>query len=341
VRSVGNITSYAPVVEAVAPSVVSVYSTKDLGGRVLNPLLGSPLLRRFFGQDQGFQGRPRQEESLGSGIIISKDGFILTNRHVVEGADEVRVSTVQGDEYRARIIGEDPGTDLAVLKIDATDLPAATLADSANIRVGDLAFAIGNPFGVGQTVTMGIVSATERTGFGITEYEDFIQTDAAINPGNSGGPLVDAEGHVMGVNTAILSRSGGYQGIGFAVPINLARLTMEQLIKSGHVVRGYLGIHISPLTPARARAEHLPEAGGVLVSDVGRRSPAEEAGLKAGDVIVGVDGKKITAAPELRLAIAEHPPGTVTQLEVVRNGKPLQIAAKLGNMPPEQPQTQG
>jgi Do/DeqQ family serine protease len=341
VRSTGSVTSYAPVVDKVAPSVVSVYSTKSVRGRVLTPLIQSPLLRRFFGEGDsgGDDVQPREEESLGSGIILSKDGYILTNNHVIAGADEVRVSMVNGAEYPAKIIGADPGTDVAVLKIQATDLPAATLADSSQIRVGDLAFAIGNPFGVGQTVTMGIVSATERTGFGLTEYEDFIQTDAAVNPGNSGGPLVDASGRVMGMNTAILSRSGGYQGIGFAVPINLARSTMEELIKNGKVVRGYLGILIQPLTPNLAQAMHAPEVVGTVIAGVAKRGPAARAGLKPGDVIVGVNGKKVASSPELRLAIAQLAPGSSARIEIYRDGKQLEMPVKVGELP-KQPSIQ-
>jgi Do/DeqQ family serine protease len=327
-------TSYAPIIEKVAPSVVSVYSTKSIRGRVLNPLLESPLLRRFFGPDEGDgEGRARQEASLGSGVVVSKDGFILTNNHVVEGADEIRVSMTDGREFAAQVIGVDPGTDTAVLRVKGDNLPTAVLTDSSKIRVGDLAFAIGNPFGVGQTVTMGIVSATERTGFGITEYEDFIQTDAAVNPGNSGGPLIDAEGRVMGINTAILSRSGGYQGIGFAVPINLARFTMEQIIQHGRVIRGYLGVYIQPLTPQLGRALHLPDKNGAVIAGVGRSSPAAKAGLKSGDVIVGINGKKIVATPELRLAIAQLTPGSTAQLDVVRDGHPLQLPIKVGELP--------
>jgi Do/DeqQ family serine protease len=340
VRSGGGTTSFAPVVERIAPSVVSVYSTKNIRGRVLTPLSESPLLRRFFGRDGESAGRSRQEESLGSGVVVSKDGYILTNNHVVEGADEVRVSMVSGREYPAKVVGVDPGTDVAVLRIDASDLPVAVLADSTQLRVGDLAFAIGNPFGVGQTVTMGIVSATERTGFGITEYEEFIQTDAAVNPGNSGGPLVDANGRVIGINTAILSRSGGYQGIGFAVPINLARFTMEQIIKNGRVIRGYLGIYLQPLTPDLARALNTSETGGAVVGGLSRRSPADQAGVRPGDVIVGVNGTKVAAPPELRLAIAQLSPGSTAQLEIVRAGKHLAVPVKVGEMPKQDPTVQ-
>jgi Do/DeqQ family serine protease len=331
VRSPGSTTSFAPIVERVAPSVVSVYSTKVVQSRETDPWSDVPILRRFFPPQEG--GGGHEVQSLGSGVVISKDGYILTNNHVVEGADEIRVALVSGREYTAKLVGVDPDTDLAVLKISAGDLPPAVLANSSKIRVGDLAFAIGNPFGVGQTVTMGIVSATERTGFGITEYEEFIQTDAAVNPGNSGGPLIDAEGRVIGINTAILSRSGGYQGIGFAVPINLARFTMEQLIEHGRVTRGYLGIYIQPVSRDPTRATDQTTLAGALIAAVAPRSPAAEAGLKRGDIVVGVNGNKITNGPELRLAIAQIAPGSTANLEVLRSGKSVQLAAKVGAMP--------
>jgi Do/DeqQ family serine protease len=338
VRSVGGTTSYAPILERAAPSVVSVYSSKSSRGQ-LNPLLDAPMLRRFFGPDErGPRGRP---ESMGSGVIVSSDGYILTNNHVVDGADEVRVALANGQEYTARLIGVDPGTDIAVLKIQGTDVPSAVLADSTKIRVGDLAFAIGNPFGVGQTVTMGIVSGTERTGFGITEYEDFIQTDAAVNPGNSGGPLIDAEGRVIGINTAILSRSGGNQGIGFAVPINLARFTMEQLIKNGRVIRGYLGVYIRPSSADPGLRPKPAPQPGALIGSVAPGSPAAGAGIKPGDLVIAVNGKKIEGAPELRLAIAQIEPGSMAKLQVVRSGKEVEIPVKVGQMPPRDAAREG
>jgi Do/DeqQ family serine protease len=335
-RSVGSTTSFAPVVERVAPSVVSIYSTKTVRGRVLNPFLEDPVLRRFFGggeESEARPRRPRQEQSLGSGLVLSDDGYILTNSHVVDGADEIRVSMVDGREFEARIVGTDPPTDLAVLKIEADNLISAVLADSSMIQVGDLVFAIGNPFGVGQTVTMGIISATERTGFGITEYEDFIQTDASVNPGNSGGPLVDADGRVIGINTAILSRGGGFQGIGFALPINLARFTMEQIIEHGRVTRGYLGIYLQPLTPELARSQRVPDNGGAVVAGIAPNSPAGQAGLRSGDVIVGVDGNRIATGNELRLTIAHMTPGRTPRLSIYRGGKEMELEVEVGAMP--------
>jgi Do/DeqQ family serine protease len=338
-RTVGSTTSFAPIVERVAPSVVSIYSTKARG-RVLNPLLEDPLLRRFFGGGDEAERprRPRQEQSLGSGLIITDDGYILTNNHVVEGADEIRVSMVDGREFEARVVGTDPPTDLAVLKVDAQNLLSAVLADSSMIQVGDLVFAIGNPFGVGQTVTMGIVSATERTGFGITDYEDFIQTDASVNPGNSGGPLIDADGRVIGINTAILSRGGGFQGIGFALPINLARFTMEQIIEHGRVTRGYLGIYLRQLEPETNGNGLLPNAGA-MVAGVAPDSPARAAGLAKGDVIIGIDGNRINTGHELRLTIAHMAPGRTPRLTVKRGDKQMEIEVTVGEMPEQRPET--
>ena len=322
VRSVGATTSFAPVVERVAPSVVSVYSTRNARGRAWNPLTDAPMLRRFFGQDGegGGPARSRQEQSLGSGVVVSRDGYILTNNHVVDGADEIRVATADSREFAAKLVGVDPATDIAVLKVVDGELPPATLADSTLIRVGDLAFAIGNPFGVGQTVTMGIISATERTGFGITEYEDFIQTDAAVNPGNSGGPLIDAEGRVIGINTAILSRSGGNQGIGFSVPINLARFTMEQLIKNGRVIRGYLGIYIEPPTPGSGTAagpsrQTRRRYSWILTQFAGQERGAQTGRCRGGDQWQqdcrqpGIKARDRTARPGINHPIADPSPG--------------------------------
>src|SRR5690242_9779893 len=290
-RDIGGHGSFAPVVKKVAPGVVKVFTTTKVHNTSYNGMPGAPgdmddIFRRFFG-DQ-FQGRiprrnmvpmPRQE-GIGSGVIATKDGYILTNNHVVDGADEVKVALQDGREFTAKVIGRDPKTDIAVIKIDAKDLPAVLMADSEKVEVGDVVLAVGNPFGIGQTVTTGIVSATGRGGALGLDYEDFIQTDAAINPGNSGGALVDAEGRLIGINTAILSRSGGNQGIGFAIPVNLARDVMESLIKDGHVTRGYLGVMIQDVTPSLAKEFKLKEPQGALVGDVTPKSPAEKAGLE-------------------------------------------------------------
>jgi serine protease Do len=292
------------------------------------------LLRRFFG-DQ-FQGRmprgnfgtPRQE-GVGSGVIATKDGYILTNNHVVDGADEVKVALQDGREFTAKVIGRDPKSDVAVVKIDATDLPAVPMADSDKVEVGDVVLAIGNPFGIGQTVTTGIVSAKGRGNMGL-DYEDFIQTDAAINPGNSGGALVDADGRLIGINTAILSRSGGNQGIGFAIPVNLARDEMQSLIKDGHVTRGYLGVMIQDLTPALAKEFKLKDATGALIGDVTPKGPAEKAGLKSGDLLVEFNGKKVTDSRHLKLEVARTQPGQTVPVKILRDGtsKTLEVTVK-------------
>jgi len=336
--------SFAPVVKRAAPSVVNIYSTMTIRDRPsLGPLFDEPFLRRFFGDELEAQPRPRKAQSLGSGVIVTSDGYVLTANHVVEGADVVKVAFASSEkEYDAKIIGTDPATDVAVLKIDAkTELPALPIADSDKLEVGDVVLAIGNPFGVGQTVTMGIISGLGRGGFGINGYENFIQTDAAINPGNSGGALVDAEGRLVGINTAIFSRTGGNLGVGFAVPVNMARYVMNALIESGKVTRGYLGINIQTLTPDLAKQFNLPdESGGVLVGGVAPHSAAAKAGLMEGDVIVELDGKKVSDTRNLQLTIAQTPPGSKVTLRVLRTdegSKPLEktLTATLGELPPD------
>lgn len=335
--------SYAAVIKKASPSVVYIYSTKTLKAPRFQQFFDDPFLRRFFGDpsdDGGGSGRGRsrsfKQESLGSGVIVTADGYILTNNHVVEGADPdgVEVALANGEKkYTAKVIGTDPQTDIAVLKIDAKDLPVITIADSDKLEVGDVVLAIGNPFNVGQSVTMGIVSALGRGGFNITDYEDFIQTDAAINPGNSGGALVDAEGRLIGINQSIVSRSGGNAGVGFAVPVNLARSVMERLIQDGKVTRGFLGVMIQSLTPELAKSFDLPDTSGALVGGVSPNTPAEEAGIKSGDVITAIDGKKASDSRHLRLMISEKPPGTKIALTVVRDGKTRTVSVKLGTLP--------
>jgi len=347
-------TSFSSVVKKVAPSVVNVFSSKTVRLPAgMNPFYNDPFLRRFFGfgDDSGGNSNPRnpnrqspphKEQGLGSGVIITKDGYILTNNHVVEGADEIKVGLVDGKkECVAKLVGSDPKTDVAVLKIDAKDLPAATLGDSDKLEVGDVVLAIGNPFGVGQTVTMGIVSALGRSNVHIADYENFIQTDASINPGNSGGALVDAEGRVVGINTAILSRTGGNLGIGFAVPINLARDIMERIIKDGRVIRGYLGIMIQPVTPELQKAFNLADSSGALVGEVTPGSAAEEAGLKAGDVIVEYDGKKVVDAKELRMVVSQMAPGKKVNLKAIREGKEKTFAVTLRELPADKQSAAG
>ncbi len=336
-------TSFAPIVKKVAPSVVNISSVTMVRDRpTLNPFLEDPFFRRFFGDDSSRSTpRPRREYGLGSGVIVSPDGYILTANHVVEGADKVKVSFSSSDkEYEAKVIGTDPPTDVAVLRVDTKkSLPAIAIGDSDKLEVGDTVLALGNPFAVGQTVTMGIVSAVGRGGFGITGLENFIQTDAAINPGNSGGPLVDAEGRLVGINTAILSGSGGFQGVGFAVPVNMARYVMNQLINEGKVTRGYLGINIQPLTPDLAKEFHLPdESSGVLVGGVSTGSAADKAGVRDGDVILEFNGKKMTEPRSLQLAVTQSPPGSEATLRILRStesGKPAEKMFKvtLGELP--------
>src|SRR5438132_6762942 len=321
-------TSFAPVVKKVAPSVVNVFTTKTVRNPMpeITPFFDDPFFRRFFGSPFGDDGGRRQprtfkERSLGSGVIVTKDGYILTNNHVVDGADEIKVARDKDKKkFTAKVVGRDPRTDIAVLKIDAKDLPSITFADSDRIEVGDVVLALGNPFGIGQTVTMGIVSATGRGGMGIEDYEDFIQTDAAINPGNSGGALVDAEGRLIGVNTAILSRTGGNQGVGFAIPINMACYVMDRITREGKVTRGYLGINPQSLTIGLAKEFNLPDdSSGVMVGGVMPGTAAEKAGLKNGDVILEINGKKMTDPRTLQLLVAQMSPGTKVTLRILRS----------------------
>jgi serine protease Do len=316
--------SYAPVVKKVAPAVVKIEITTTVKTTAENfPGFNDPFWQQFFGRQ--FQA-PRQqgplhEHGIGSGVIITKDGYILTNNHVVDGASEVKVTMTDGREFIAKVIGRDPQSDIAVVKIAAENLPTVAVADSDKVEVGDVVLAVGNPFGVGQTVTKGIVSATERGGMGIEDYENFIQTDAAINPGNSGGALVDIDGRLIGINTAILSRSGGSQGVGFAVPSDTARSVMQSLIAYGHVTRGYLGVMIQNVTPALADEFKLKDTVGALVGDVTPNSPAEKAGFKSGDVVIEFDGKQVADSRHLKLEVADTKPGSTVPVEVLRNGE--------------------
>lgn len=342
--------SYAPVVKKVRPSIVSVWTSKTVqvpqmsgfGGG--NPFFDEPLFRRFFG-DQGQSSTPNRQPQkqkrtgLGSGVIVTADGYILTNNHVVDDTDEVKVTLHDSNkEYDAKIVGTDPSSDLAILKIDASNLPAATLGDSDGVEEGDVVLAFGNPFGVGQTITMGIVSAThcnpniDREENRMT-YENFIQTDAAINPGNSGGALTDALGRVVGINTAIYSRTGGYQGIGWAIPVSTAKSVMKQIIKTGKVTRGYLGILLQPLTEELASEFKLKDQNGVLVASVTEGSASEKAGLKHGDVIIAVNGKKVEDSNTLRFQIADYPPGETVTLRIVRGGAEQDVNVTLDERP--------
>jgi serine protease Do len=319
---------FGEVVERNLPAVVSITMTKIQKTSAEGQI--PPEFAPFF---RGMpQQQPRKSRGAGSGVIVSSDGYILTNSHVVNKATQVKVQLSDRREFTAKLIGEDEKTDVAVLKIDATNLPTVTFADSAKVRVGDYSLAIGNPFGVGQTVTMGIVSATARGGLGIEEYEDFIQTDAAINPGNSGGALVNANGDLIGINTAILSPTGGNNGVGFAIPSNLARHIMNQLIESGKVTRAFLGVMLQPLTPDLAAAMKVEGNHGAVVSDVTADSPAGKAGLKSGDIITAMDGKKVNDSVQLKLMVGNSSPGTAAKLTVLRDGKEQVIPVTLGEL---------
>jgi len=329
----------AEVADRVRPSVVSIITTKVSGGEAVPgfaPFFNDPFFRRFFGdrfgQDPHFKTPERKQQGLGSGVIVDPDGYILTNNHVVEGADEIKVVLSDGREFKGELIGTDPKTDLAVVRIEAGGLRALELGDSDALRVGEIVVAVGNPYRLSLTVTMGIVSAKGRANVGIADYEDFIQTDAAINPGNSGGAMVNARGELVGINTAIFSTSGGYQGIGFAIPSNMARNVMNQLLQSGKVVRGWLGVAIQAVTPALAEQFGLDSDRGVLVSDVMKDGPAREAGIERGDVIVSLDGKEVDAPYSLRNRIAATPPGTVVELGIVRDGRKRTVRVKLGEL---------
>jgi Do/DeqQ family serine protease len=334
-------TSFAPVVKNAQPAVVSIASTKVVkisGDEGATPFFDDPMFRRFFGdgpQDRFGKPREQREHGLGSGVIVSPDGYILTNNHVIEGANEINVYASDKREMKARVIGADPKTDIAVVKVEGKNMPTLPFADSSQAQVGDIALAIGNPFGIGQTVTMGIISATGRGDLGIEDYEDFIQTDAAINPGNSGGALINASGQLIGVNTAILSGAGGNQGVGFAVPSNLARAVMNQLLRNGKVVRGYLGVMIQPVTPEIAKALNLPDARGALVSEVTAGAPAAKAGMAPGDCIVELNGQRVDDSRELRLKTGELAPGSNVKLKLIRDGNPREVSITLGELPKE------
>ena len=324
------VTSYADVVEPVQKAVVSIYSSKTVRERVAI----NPFFRQFGIPDQE---RESKQEGLGSGVIVSPDGYILTNNHVVEGADELKVLLADDREFIAKVIGTDPKTDVAVVKIEAEKLPVVTLADSAKLRVGDVVFAVGNPLGVGQTVTMGIVSAKSRNIPGLADdgvaYQDFIQTDAAINMGNSGGALVDAKGRLVGINSAILSTTRGNIGIGFAIPINFASSIMNSLIATGKVSRGYIGVSTDPLTPDVAEQLGLPkDTKGVVVTDIGAGSPAEKAGLKRTDAILAINDHSVTGLDDLRLTVSQLLPGSAAKLKIFRDGKAKVIEVTLGQL---------
>jgi serine protease Do len=329
---------YASVVKRVVPAVVNISSSRMVKSEhaEMQGMQGmDPMFRQFFGDNGPGRAVPkeRREKSLGSGVIVSPEGYILTNNHVVDHATEVTVTLNDKREFKARVVGTDPRMDVAVLKIEGSDFPSLTLADSSKVEVGDIVLAIGDPFGVGQTVTSGIVSATGRGGLGIEEVEDFIQTDAPINPGNSGGALVDDEGHLIGINTAIISgNSGGNQGIGFAIPVNMARHDMDEILAHGKVERGYLGILPQDVTAQMAKA-FSTQAAGALVGDVTPNSPASKAGLQKGDIILAINGEAVADANQLRLKVGMMDPNSTVNLKVLRDGSTQQIAVHLAEFP--------
>ena len=326
----------ADIAERATPSVVNVASRRTVKNRGQQQ---DEMFRFFFGP-RGGEPEEREQRGLGSGVIYSKDGLVLTNNHVIEGADEITVQTSDGTDYDAEVVGTDEKSDVAVLRLKGTpkDLVPIRVGDSTNLRVGDVVLAIGNPFGFSQTVTMGIVSAKGRSETGIVDYADFIQTDAAINPGNSGGALVNMQGELVGINTAIISRSGGYQGIGFAIPSNMASQIAKSLLEHGRVVRGWLGIGIQDVDPDLAGALSLPTADGVLVSDVEPASPADKGGLQRGDVILTVDGKKTNSSTQLRNLIAEAGANKKVELAILRGGKPQSLSMTLGELKTDKPE---
>jgi len=323
--------SFRGAVRHAMPSVVNIYTSKEVRIK-RHPLLDDPLFRRFFG-DRMEGGENQRTSSLGSGVIVSERGYIVTNNHVVDSADEIQVALADGRTAEAKVVGTDPDTDLAVIKVELDKLPAVTFGQVEKMSVGDVVLAIGNPFGVGQTVTMGIVSALGRNGFGINAFENFIQTDAPINPGNSGGALIDVDGNLVGINSAIYSRTGGSMGIGFAIPATTVKQVMEQIIREGTVTRGWIGVEAQDLTPELAASFKLPVSQGALIGGVVRGGPAEVAGVKPGDVLVEVAGKPVGDSTAMLNLIASLPPGKPAGIKIVRNGKTQSFELKVGKRP--------
>lgn len=324
--------SYSIAAKKAMPSVVNIFTSKKVSSS--HPFMDDPLFRHFFG-DQ-LDDQPQRENSLGSGVIVSSEGLILTNHHVIEAADEIEVAMADGRTMPARVVGADPETDLAVLKVDIKNLPAITFARPEKLSVGDVVLAIGNPFGVGQTVTQGIISALGRSHLGINTFENFIQTDASINPGNSGGALIDTEGNLVGINSAIYSRSGGSMGIGFAIPVSLAKQVMEQIIRQGSVIRGWIGIEAQDITPELAESFKLKTTNGALIAGILRGSPAERAGLKPGDILVEIDGNEVTDSSSMLNLVSSLKPDKKAVLKIVRAQEELNVTITVGRRPKPQ-----
>jgi serine protease DegQ len=316
----------------VMPTVVNVFTTTTIKSQP-GPFAEDPAFRFFFG-DQSENSEPQQSSSLGSGVIVSRDGYILTNHHVIESADQIEVALTDGRHAKGRVIGSDPDTDLAVIKVDLQgDMPAITFGHSELARVGDIVLAVGNPFGVGETVTMGIISGLKRNHLGLNTFENFIQTDAAINPGNSGGALVDTAGNLIGINSAIYSPNGGSLGIGFAIPVSTAKKIMEQIIQTGSVTRGWIGVAVQELTPELAESFKLGDVHGVLIAEVVRGAPADKAGVKPGDILTSIDDKALTDSNNMLEVISALPPGKVVPLKLLRNRQEMILQVKVAKRP--------
>ncbi len=328
----------AEIVSAVRPAVVNIFTTKTIKAQgIPHPFFDDPLFRGFFGDDFGQRDkREHRVKNLGSGVIVDKNGYILTNNHVIKGAEDIRIRLSDRREFKGKVIGTDPKTDLAVIKIEADRLPTIKWGDSDKLRVGEMVIAIGNPFGLQQTVTSGIISATGRANVGIADYEDFIQTDAAINPGNSGGALVNMKSELIGINTAIFSTSGGFQGIGFAIPSNMAKAVLESLINRGRVVRGWLGVTVQNITPELVQHLKFKSDRGVLVTDVVEQSPAFKAGLKRGDLIIEFDGKEVYDPTILRNLVANSTPGKDVYIKLIRGESIRNVKATIAELQEKQ-----
>jgi serine protease DegQ len=330
-ESTSNRSSYSAAAKKAMPSVVNIFTSKKNSNDPHKQFLDDPVFKRFFGDQMDDQSQ--HETSLGSGVIVNENGLILTNQHVIDAADEIEVALEDGRSVRAHIVGADPDTDLAVLKINVKNLPAITFADPKKNKVGDVVLAIGNPFGVGQTVTQGIISALGRNHLGISTFESFIQTDASINPGNSGGALIDADGNLVGINSAIYSRNGGSMGIGFAIPVSIAKQVMEQIVREGSVTRGWIGIEAQDLTVELADSFRLKNTQGALIAGIIKGSPAENAGLKAGDVLLEINKLKVIDGTSMLGLISELKPNKEAILKIVRNQKEISIAVMIGRRP--------